>query len=265
MPETTTALSDEVKVAVVLGTLLLMMLAVWVFTFLVIYRRRQQQYRRDKELLLTQFEQEMQLAQLEVQEHTQRQIASEIHDNVGQLLSVVRLYQSGLAAQLTDAAQRNRLNEANAITGQAITDLRALSHSLNSDQLALHSLADSLRTETERITRSGQLTAAFVADCTLPLLPPDTTLMLFRMVQELLHNAIRHAAATHIAVSAAREQTHFRITVADNGTGLPEQPATPAGSGLRNLRRRATLIGATLHYATTVGGGTTVTITFPMP
>lgn len=263
MPEKTTELSNEVMVAVVLGTLLLVMLAVWVITFLVLYRRRQEQFKREKELLLTQFEQEMQLARLEVQEQTQRQIASEIHDNVGQLLSVVRLYQSGLAAEITNEAQHKRINEANALTGQAIADLRSLSHSLNSDQLALHSLAESLRAEADRITRSGVFSVEFSVSGSTFMLPPDTTLMLYRMVQELLQNAIRHSGGNVIVVTVDRLGQQLQITVADNGRGIDEQQ--DKGSGTTNLLRRAQLIGATIEYTAASSGGTSARINFPLP
>lgn len=253
----------EFTIAVVLGTLLLFLLAVWVITFLVMYRRRQQQFSREKELLLSRFEQETQLVRLEVQEETQRQIASEIHDNVGQLLSVVRLYQSGLIEQLADDAQRKRLTEANEITGRAIADLRSLSHAINNDFLLRQTLTENLRTETERIARSGVFTAQFIQQGPIPELLPDTTLILSRMAQELLQNAIRHSGGNHIQVTVEQKQRQLHISIADNGNGMPAQPTK--GSGTQNLLRRAGLIGATITYLPAPAQGTTAIIILPVP
>ncbi|MCA6363430.1 MAG: hypothetical protein IM638_10360 [Bacteroidetes bacterium] len=266
MPQTPTATDDvstAVVIAVILGTLLLAALAVWVITFLIFYRRRQQQFSREKELLLSRFEQEIQLARLEVQEETQRQIASEIHDNVGQLLSVVRLYQSGLIDQLTDTSHRSRLTEANEITGRAIADLRSLSHAINNDYLLRQSITENLRTETERISRSGVFTAAFTQNGTIPELPPDTSLILCRMAQELLQNAIRHSGGNHIGVCIEQKQHTLLISITDNGNGMPAQPTK--GSGTQNLLRRAGLIGATVTYHPAPTQGTVVIINLPVP
>ncbi|MCU0432493.1 MAG: ATP-binding protein [Bacteroidia bacterium] len=263
MPQAQAGTNVSLTVAVVLGTLLLAALAVWVITFLVFYRRRQQQFMREKELLLSRFEQELQLVKLEVQEETHRQIASEIHDNVGQLLSVVRLYQSGLIEQLANEAQRRRLTEANEITGRAIADLRALSHAINTDFLLKQSLAEILRSETERITRSGTFTAGFSTQGEIPELPPETTLIVCRMTQELLQNAIRHSAGNHIDIKLERKPHQLHISVTDNGHGMPRQPAK--GSGTDNLQRRAGLIGATVVHQPASARGTAAFIILPLP
>ncbi len=187
---------------------------------------------------------------MEIQNQTLRQVGEELHDNIGQLLTLARLHLNK-AEETTDPAQAtDKTRQANDVLKTTIQAVRALSKTLDADTVGQFGLVESLHPEFDRIRRVGSVAVQVEEEGEAGHLTPQTGLVLFRMAQEVLNNALKHAGATLFSVKITHLPAHFSLLIADNGHGfnpdvLAQRAIGETGSGLRNLRRRAELLGGT--------------------
>lgn len=250
--------ANEVLITVIIGTTVLLVLIAFLIYFLFTYQKRQLLHREEKIKIRQQFEQELLRTTLEVQQQTLNEISGEMHDNVGQTLSVARLYLS--AIQTAEQQEQEKIAEINNLLGLALQELRSLSHVTNSGWLQRTGLIDALRIETERISRSKKIKAIVEITDDPPLLNADQELILFRICQEALTNALKHAAADSIKIGVHRAGPKTQFVIADNGNGK----TITAGNGVTNMQRRAAIIGGALSIDSEAGKGTRVIISFPV-
>jgi len=217
--------------------------------------RRRFQYKQDLQLIRTRFEKTLLETQLEIQEQTFTQISQEIHDNIGQVLSLVRLNVNRLSA----AGNEESISQTDSLLGRAITDLRHLSHNLNSDYLKRSGLTEALAQLLNNLERTGKFTTSFACDTDTAHFADDSSIILYRIVQEVVNNIIKHADASHIAISISEDKTSTFITVADNGKGF-DTTAVEGGIGLKNILSRVQMIGGSVDIKSAINKGTTVTI-----
>jgi signal transduction histidine kinase len=251
--------SPEVLITVITGTVLLLLLVVFIIVFLLVYQKRKFVHLQEKERMRDVYDRELLRVQLEVQEETFQQISRDIHDNVGQVLAVVRLYLKGMNDHSAEDQQK-RLHETDELVGNAINDLRNLSHSLSSEHIRMTGLAAGLRTEIERIANTGRLKAHFIFTGSDTGIDYEKELILFRMSQELLANVIRHSRAQNLEIKMDTTEHELSLSICDDGRGFI--PETNKGNGLSNLHKRAELIGATFKIDSSPGKGTKAQINY---
>ncbi|HKO81555.1 MAG TPA: ATP-binding protein [Chitinophagaceae bacterium] len=201
------------------------------------------------------FEQTLLKSKLEIQEHTFNDISREIHDNIGQVLSLVRINLNTLKAP-DDADKVNLMDE---LMGKAITDLRSLSHSLDADHIRNKGWMIAVAKLLNDLQKTGKYKVDIEQDEDLPALGNDKPIILFRMIQEIINNIIRHAAANAIHLAAKKENSKLVIKLSDNGKGF-DTNQNSGGVGLQNLKNRSKMINADLAITSEPGKGTTVTI-----
>jgi two-component system sensor histidine kinase UhpB len=194
-------------------------------------------------------------------EAERRRIAQELHDEVGQSMTAILL---SLKRASDDAAEplRGELQQVQEITRESLDEVRRLVRRLRPgvlDDLGLVSALTSLSTEFAEHT-GLRIRRRFDAD--LPALEPETELVLYRVAQEGLTNVARHADAEHAEVSLRHGPGTLELGVTDDGRGTG---ATCEGAGIRGMRERALLIGATLDISSAPGSGTRIRLTVPVP
>ncbi|MET9761898.1 sensor histidine kinase [Streptomyces sp. NPDC006372] len=195
------------------------------------------------------------------QEAERRRIAQELHDEVGQSMTAILL---GLkrAADEAEEPLRGELHQAQEITRESLDEVRRLVRRLRPgvlDDLGLVSALTSLTTEFATHTEL-RLVRRF--DSGLPALDEQTELVLYRVAQEALTNAARHAEAGRVEVSLRHTDSTVVLAVEDDGrgTGIARE-----GAGIRGMRERALLLGATLDVTSRPHTGTQVRLTVPVP
>jgi signal transduction histidine kinase len=242
-------------------TVIFVLLALLFIFFLVVSLRRRRKMNLEKAALQSQFQEELLRTQLEIQEQTFKTISQELHDNIGQMLSLVKLHLNTVDLQKQEKAAE-KIGSAKDIVSKAINDLRDLSKTLNTDTIAAAGLLNAIKAELHQLEKTGTLQTAFLVSGTHIKLDAQKELILFRIVQEALHNVIKHAQASQVSVSALFEEGQFQLTIADNGRGTADAGST-SGSGLRNMQSRSGLIGAGWQMESGKTGGTTIRITLP--
>lgn len=163
-------------------------------------------------------------AHLEVQEQTFLTISQEIHDNIGQILSLTRLNISTIVPQDHQAAQR-KIAASKELLDQAIEDLRNLSKRLNAEFVRQQPLSESLAFQLNLIQKTGVHHTHFERDGEEVALEPEKQLLLLRIAQEALNNVIRHAEANNIWVALHYLPGIIRVSIKDDGKGY--RPSVP--------------------------------------
>ena len=233
---------------VVIGTSLFFALLVCsIIYFVVLYRNKQQKNQKEQEELQANFRQELLKTQLEVQEQTLNYISSEIHDNVTQVLSFVKLTLANIASS-SEGEKKSKINETRELVAQTITDLRDLSKSLSLEYITSLGLLKTIEKEAERINKSGLLEVTIIKEGKAYSLGEQRELVLFRIFQETLNNTLKHADAKHLKIILQYHHDLFNLTLEDDGSGFSVQMIdSKLGSGLKNIENRASLIGGTAN------------------
>ena len=206
-------------------------------------------------------------------EEERRRLARELHDGPAQALAAA-LFGVDLALTALDrrpAAAREEILTARALVRDALDDVRALMVGLRPRLLEEQGLVAALETMAGSPPLWGpQVTVAVNGSELGDRLPSDIELGLFRIAQEAVSNARRHAAASHVRVSLAFEPGFASLQVLDDGRGFwPGQEVEPLtagrGEGLPGMRERARQLGGALKIASAPGAGTRIEVSLPLP
>ena len=235
---------------------------VFIISFFILFRGyylRRLKFYKEKQSLEFNFKQQLLQTQLEIQEQTLKTISEEIHDNVGQVLSLAKLnlntFEHNTEQKLQDTRQ---------LISKAINDLRDLSRSMHGDRIAQLGLQQSLADELQILQNSGEFETHIKITGESYKLPQQKEMVLFRMVQEALNNAIKHAKAKNISLQLNYTPEMFTLTVQDDGTGFDTTVMqNKNGIGLTSMQNRATLIGGHFSIRSSEKDGTSITIELP--
>lgn len=206
-------------------------------------------------------------SQLEIQEQTLKNISQEIHDNIGQALSLAKLNMNTMLPVSDDRLYQKIINSKELIS-KAISDLRDLSRSLDTDYVKEMGLQRAIEYELEIMQKTETIETNIQVEGTVVRLDKQKELILFRIIQETFHNIIKHAEAKLLLVDVLYEQDQLTLKIVDDGKGMDINPAMreseqKTGLGLRNMKNRAKLIGADFLIDSTPRKGTKVQIVLP--
>lgn len=252
---------DTKVLLVVCAAVFILIVLSFLFRFVLLYQKKSLWFNTERKILQAQFQEELLRTQLEIQEQTFKTISQELHDNIGQMLSLAKLNLNTVDLQKEEKALE-KIKSAKDLVTKAIHDLRDLSKTLNTDTIAATGLLNAIEAELHLLQKTGVLQTQFHVSGTRIKLDAQKELIIFRIVQEALHNVIKHAQASQVSVSATFEDGQFRLVVSDDGRG-PASAASSFGSGLRNMQSRSKLIGADWQMEHGPTGGTTIRITLP--
>ncbi|RYZ22870.1 MAG: sensor histidine kinase [Chitinophagaceae bacterium] len=239
---------------IIFGTGMLLLIGGFVIYFLLLYNARQKKNREERKTMRENFQQELLRTQLEIQEQTLQHVGLEIHDNIGQTLSLAKLHLNTVPA----GEQSEKVTDTKQLVAKAITDLRQLSKGLNAEALLADGLLKAAERELALIAKAKVFETALEVTGTPRRLLPQSELILFRIVQEGLNNSIKHSGARRLELRFHFGEDELRIALQDDGHGFAGG-SNGDGQGLRNIRNRAALIGARCDIDGTKG--TTILLT----
>lgn len=259
-------LSQEIAIVLVLSAFFLVV-AIGVVVLFLVYQKKQLQDLIQKQELQNQFQKELLTTRLEAQEHTLFMVGQEIHDNIGQTLSLIKINLGKVLGQSETPSPV--LSSAKDLVSKAIQDLRTLSKTLNTGYISNTPLCDSLKFDLSMVRQSGSFETNLNVSGAEPDLNPQKKIIIYRMAQELLNNAIKHSNAKLIQVFLEFTETYFNMRVEDNGvgfttSGMHHKYPSQTGTGLGNLFLRARLIGAEFNIESGENKGTKATLKLPL-
>ncbi|HEX7845731.1 MAG TPA: ATP-binding protein [Chitinophagaceae bacterium] len=244
----------DIILGIVFSSLFVLMLMGAIILLFRIYLKRKNTLLLEKERMSREFERTLLRSKLEIQEETFSYISREIHDNIGQVLSMARININTLNAP----QEQQKIDLLDELVGKAITDLRGLSHLLSTDQVRNEGWVKAVEKLFNGLDRSGKYETHLHIEGSLPALGEDKPIILFRIIQEIINNIIKHAEATTISLQAIQKDRKIVLAIKDNGKGFDVNSVAKSGAGLNNLSFRSKMIGATMDINSKPGEGTTI-------
>jgi signal transduction histidine kinase len=266
--QTTVSEIDIVQI-VIFGAIILLALSFFIVVILLFFRQKQTAHLREKQALNEAYQREILQAQIETQNQTLQHLGEELHDHIGQLLAVAILQLNMLDEELEQTPYQASVQQTGSLMERVINDLRVLSKTLNTNALTRLGLHDSVALELERIRRTGRYQTRLTITGEPRPINPQVAIVVFRMVQEVISNTLKHANAKTILVNLEYPPDRFRVRVADDGkkltvNGFSTEMPTVGGQGLTNLHRRTNLLGGICTMLSQPGEGCVVTIDLPL-
>lgn len=256
---------SETSAVIIAVCIALLFIALLFLLSMVNYKSKQKKLYMEKKELEASFQQELLKSQLEIQESNFRNISQEIHDNIGQALSFIKLNINTIDIAEQEAA-REKLTESKNLLTKVIQDLRDLSRTLNPDFIRDIGLLQAIEQQVSFLKKSGLFTIDLVITGEVIKYSLQQELVVYRIVQELLNNIVKHAAATDITIQLNYQPGQLQILVSDNGRGFDITAHTGEngnGLGLRNMHNRISMINGIININSSQGNGTTVEILLP--
>ncbi len=257
----------DTKIIIVIGAAVFALLVItFLFRFILLYQKKSIAFTSEKKLMETRFQQEILLSQLEIQEQTLKNISQEIHDNIGQTLSLVKLNLNTIDLD-KPAVVPQKINNSKELVGKAITDLRSLSKKMHTDSIMSAGLLKAIEFELGLVEKSGVFQTSFKIYGDPVPLDAQKELILFRIVQEAMNNIIKHAQASTIAISANFDPSQLLLSIQDDGNGFelpPDDDDMNRGIGLRSMQNRVALLNGQFAIETAPAKGTQIQISVPV-
>ena len=260
--------NPEIYFVIIIGIILGLLLVGFIVTTLFLYKRRQQRQEQEMAIIKDKYEKEVLRSQLEIQENTFKTISQELHDNIGQMLSVVKLSLSAMNIEKEHPAYE-LAKHSGQVLNKAILDLSDLTKSMHTDRITDVGLVESIRFELAAIKNMGLLQVRFLVTGTEFQLPEQKAIFLFRIFQEILNNILKHSKASLVTVGLNYlSDDTFVLEVEDNGVGFNElekqqSVLSSKGVGLKSMVNRAQLIGADISIKGGIGKGARIVIKLP--
>ena len=254
---------QEVIIVLVAAMLAFLVLTGVVIYVLFFYQRRRFQHKHQIVEMQKQFSETLLTSQLEIQEHDFSIISREIHDNVGQILSLAKI-QLNIISQ-SEHVDKRMVLEVRENIAKVMADLRDIARGLNSERVQVSNLLETVRQEVERINRSRFIKGIVGVEGIEKGLEDKRKLILFRIIQEALQNILKHSGATEFYIMFHYHPEGLGINITDNGKGFDIIAALnkKGGMGLANIRSRSELIGGNTVVESKPERGTIISIKIP--
>jgi signal transduction histidine kinase len=246
---------------------------IWLLIFVIIsvtgagiflfYRNRQRQKAAINAERIR--EQEIRMnAVFQAQEEERRRIAKELHDGIGQTISAVKLNYQSLSQKINQPDLIPNFKKVERMLDDAGTEVRNISHQMLPKELEQFGLVPAVEGMLSQNLENAPLKYQFEYSGFTERIGTQIELAMFRILQELISNVVKHSKANLLTVQLVKLQTHVVLNVSDNGIGFDVECSEKNGIGLLNIASRIDAIKGHLHYESAPGKGTTVTIRTPI-
>ena len=203
---------------------------------------------------------------LAYQEDERKRISGALHDGVGQNLLVIKnMLQLGLNQLIANDSTKENFQSASTIVSETIQEVREISHNLIPQHLEQLGLTSTLESVIENIERACEINFTVEIEDIDDLLPPESEILVYRIVQESLNNIIKHSQANAAAIKIQKDANHISIRVSDNGIGFPPAlSASSRGIGISGMQERAQLLQGKFSVKQGKHSGTVVQLTIEL-
>ncbi|MEL7147939.1 MAG: ATP-binding protein [Bacteroidota bacterium] len=253
----------NIPVILLAGTFILLLLCGAVIFFVLLYQRKVLQSKLDIQNLQTDHQKKLLIATINSQEKERTRVGQELHDSVGAMLSAIRLNMKMITQDPTHF--RKSSDEITGYLDETIETVRNISHNLYPAGLKTFGMIGVLNEYIEKINASDQLVISLDEKGEIRRLNPNTELIIFRILQELIHNAVKHSRASNIFISMDWQEQQLFIEVRDDGIGFTSDQLDPGkrGLGLYNISNRAEVIDAKVYFNNAENGGACIDLHVP--
>ena len=254
--------TTPIIIFVIICTFLIALLIGFITSMVYKYQQKQNAYYRDLEQLKITHANEMLQSQLEIQEQTFENISREIHDNIGQKLTLAKLHLNTL--NIDDKYKATtQLDDSIIIISEAINDLSDISRSMSSEIIQNNGIIKALEFEISQLKKSSLYQIHLIVTGDPIFLDSKKDLVLFRIIQEALNNIMKHANASKIEIELHYNSEQLFLKISDDGEGFINETNIITGTGIANMKRRVHLLKGTFEINSKLQVGTSIVIKIP--
>lgn len=254
-------LRKEEILLIVYFILVILFLAGFTVLFFITYQRRKNKILKEKFEAEQKFKEELSSVRLEIQEATLKNVSWELHDNIGQLLSIAKMQMNMLTKSVIEQNQ-DAFREVQNLIADSLAEVRALSRSLNNEMVDQKGLIASVENEMERFNRLEVLKADLQVKGEAYSIRQEDAIIIFRILQEFFTNVIKYSGASRLDVEFDFKPDEIFIHASDDGKGF-DTDLQETGSGLLNMKSRAEMIKTNFSLKSSVGKGTSLSLRYP--
>jgi signal transduction histidine kinase len=255
--------TDAERYLLVYMIAVLVIVTTLVIVFFIVFQKRKNKLLLDKIEKQREFEEALIESQTETQEQTLKNVAQELHDNVGQLLSFASM-QLNLLSSLVSDSIKEKVDETKNVVKDAIQEVRFLSKTLNSDVIQNRGFQESLETEIVRLNKMNDLKAELHISGDKDVCKNNKDgIIIFRILQEFISNTVKYAQATQLTITLQYTSDNLYVLAEDNGVGFDAEKVEK-GSGLINMQSRADLTDSDFSLISKPQEGTKLTLNYPI-
>ena len=216
-------------------------------------QRRKFQYRQEVQQLQAQQQNQLIEAAVRSEEMERHRISEELHDEVGALLSATKLYLGHIPAEELNDKSKPLLSKTLELLDESIVKVRSISHNLHSAILKELGLNEAIRSFFQKIGQATSLVTTVELDNGYSTSNPENDISIYRIIQELCNNIIKHSKATGLHISSHVQDDVLIFTITHNGIGLSQEAFEklrfqPDGLGLKNIQNRIILLKGKIHF-----------------
>ncbi len=250
----------------ILSTIIMLLFIGGMVIFIVQYRKRKLSHEKEKALINEQHYEEILTTKLEIQQQTMTDIGREIHDNIGQKLTLASIYANKMTYENKFPEIFDQIAAIGSILTESIEELRKLSRNLTNSNTDIGELKELIENECNRVNNLNICKLAYNFNETDYSISNTIKNFILRIIQEFLQNSLKHAGCKNITLDFEHNQVGLSIVIQDDGIGF-NMPGNGyknrKGIGLSNMKKRAELIGAEFTLTSAVNEGTKLALFIP--
>jgi hypothetical protein len=243
------------EIVIIITTIIVLFITIAIILLFTIFQKRKNDFLIQQEQVKEAFEKEIAETQIEIREETLRNISWELHDNIGQLLTLAKI-------QLQNPSKENIQEVTETIT-KGLKEVRSLSKLINPEAIKNIDLSEAVQLEIDRFNRLEFIKSSLTIIGKKIKIDKKATIIIFRILQEFFSNTIKHSKASELKVCLDYTISHLMITAQDNGVGFLSEEKKE-GIGLINIKNRAKLIGAEAKFTSEKNKGTSLKIYYKL-
>ncbi len=254
----------QILILIISGTAVMLLLSASVVFFILYYQKRMLTNKLEMQNLETLHQKKLLEATIDSQEKERKRVGSELHDSVGAMLSTIRL---SIKMSMNEPAKLlESTDEITKYLDETIETVRSISRDLHPAGLKTFGLSGVVREFLERINHLNKLHIEFEENNSPIRLGEKQELMIYRIIQELVNNVLKHSRAHHLKIVFQWNPEKLQITVTDDGIGFTTDQLDPSkrGIGLYNIANRAEVINASVVFGNLENSGANIILTVPI-
>lgn len=248
-------MQEKENIVLIVSTLLVLLILISLIVLFTVFQKKKNSLVEERKKTKERFEREITETQIEIREETLRNISWELHDNIGQLLTLAKI-------QLQSATKQN-IKEVSETISKGLSEVRALSKLINPEAIHNINLREAVQLEIDRFNRLNFIDSSLILLGDEKEIDKKHSIIIFRILQEFFSNTIKHSKATTLKVSLDYQNVELIIIVKDNGVGFLSE-VKKEGIGLSNIKNRAKLICAEAIFSSEKDKGTTLKIHYKL-
>lgn len=246
------------------GTLVALLFVSLIVMLSAMLRKRAIAHQLERENWKLQLEKTAVAARLEERDLLVDEFSREIHDNIGQLATMVRMHLQVLEKQVTDAAQQKTINGGMTFANALMDSIQHISYSMDGSYIHEEGLFNAIGWQVDQIRSSHAIDIRLESPGMDMPLNAQQALVVYRIAQEAISNTLSHSGASELVIRLQYTDREFTMDVTDDGKGFDPAITKSGKVGIRNMEHRARILGGKLEVKSRVDAGTNIRLTVPL-